>query len=70
MHKSHALEAVEAASHLYHDAKRETKTQRELLIDRIKEAHRSNATQQEISERTGLSRQRVSQFLSERKEKV
>jgi hypothetical protein len=77
MDKKTALDDVEAAAEDYREAQAQTKRERERFIDMIMDAKAARATQQEIAERcvidpddpTGrhLSRQRVAQFMNERR---
>lgn len=75
--KKLALEEVEGAANDFREAQQAQRDARERFIDKIVEARSVKATQQEIAERcvvdpddpegNHLSRQRVAQFLDERK---
>lgn len=78
MDKEAALDAVGEAAENYRESQQSTSRHREMFIDAIMEAKDSKATQQEIAERCviepdntskHLSRQRVAQFINERKAK-
>jgi DNA-binding transcriptional regulator LsrR (DeoR family) len=66
--KAGALESVGVASTQHRNTKDQFWKDRENLIDTIEQAKKNGATQQEIAEAAELSRQRVAQFLKERKE--
>lgn len=67
LQKPTALQNAQYYSGLYTDAKQEAQVQREALVDSIEIAHKqAGATQLEIAEATGFSRQRIAQFLKER----
>lgn len=77
--KKTALEEVEQAAEDFREAQAGTLRARERFIDAIVTAREANATQQEIAERcvidaddpdgNHLSRQRVAQFIKERRKK-
>lgn len=66
--KASALDSVKNAGCQHRQTKDQFWKDREVLIDRIEEAKKSGATQLEIAEAAELSRQRVAQFLKERKD--
>lgn len=78
MDKEESLEAVGEAAENYRESQQSTARHREIFIDTIMDAKDAKATQQEIAQRCviepdntkkHLSRQRVAQFINERKAK-
>lgn len=79
MDKEAALDAVGEAAENYRESQQSTGRHREMFVDAIIDATDAKATQQEIAERCvvepdntnkHLSRQRVAQFINERKAKT
>lgn len=68
LNKDHALELVGVASQQHQQTKKQFWDDRENLINKIEEAKNNGATQQQIADAARLSRQRVAQFLKERRE--
>lgn len=67
--KDNALESVKTASEQHQQTKNQFWKDRENLIDKIEAAKKlPGITQQDIADAAGLSRQRVAQFLKERRE--
>lgn len=66
--KVSALEEVETAGQLYDRAVQARLREREALIDKMQQAKKVGATHQEIADAAGFARQRVGQFLAERKQ--
>ncbi len=66
--KDNALELVGVASTQHSQTKDQFWKDRENLIDKIEQAKKSGCTQQEIADAANLSRQRVAQFLKERRD--
>lgn len=78
MDKEAALDAVGEAAENYRESQQSTERHREMFVDSIIEAKEAKATQHEIAQRCvvepdnpnkHLSRQRVAQFINERKAK-
>lgn len=61
--KANALEAVEVQAKLYHDAQDALNLERDALLVKMRTAKAAGASQQEIADKVGITRQRVSQFL-------
>lgn len=61
--KSNMLEAVAIQAQIYHQREEELKQERERLIIKMREAKAAHASNQEIADKIGISRQRVSQYL-------
>lgn len=77
--KFNALDAVYEAAEYYRESQQGTARARERFVDSIMEAKKAKATQEEIAERCvieadnphqHLSRQRVAQFINERRVKM
>lgn len=66
--KYNALDALKPAIELYNAAQEQMRVERIALVRKIRIAKAAKATQQEIADIVGMSRQRVSQFLAERSE--
>ena len=77
--KKSALDDVEEAAEDFRESQAATARARERFVDRIQDARSARATQQEIADRCvidpddpngeHLSRQRVAQFIDERRKK-
>lgn len=61
--KQAKLDQIKAIWDLYDASQKETDSLREHLVDKVREAKALNATQQQIADQTGLSRQRIQQML-------
>lgn len=65
--KGMKLDEVEMAWGSFQAATALAAQRREQFIDIVQEAKQAKATQQEVADRVGLSRQRIAQFLDERR---
>lgn len=60
-----ALETAGSVGASFHALKEQHEQQRRTFLEAVYRAHKNGATQKEIAEHTGFSRQRISQFLAE-----
>lgn len=68
LNKEYAREVMGAAGQQYQQTKRRYWADRANLIDKIEIGKQHGLSQQEMADLAGLSRQRVAQFLKERRE--